>query len=269
MPGDVKAREVTHDEVGRGDVFDVQTYAIHDGPGIRTAVYLRGCPLRCAWCHNPESWAAPTGGAGSGASTWISPRELVDRVLADRPFFEDSGGGVTFTGGEPTTQPAFLLEALDLLREAGIHTALETCGELRSSLCEPLSERVDLFLFDVKHADPDAHKAGTGARNERIVANLEQLVALVGPGRVIPRIPIISDFNSSPTEVNDMLSLLEKLGYSGEVHLMAYHDWARHKYEELGLRFCEMGPPLDQHARQAIEEQFDGRDLQPVWGGGS
>lgn len=246
-----------------GELFDVQGYAIHDGPGIRTAVFLRRCPLRCAWCHNPEAWAGPPGEA-----TVTDAAELVERILLDRPFFDGSGGGVTFTGGEPTAQAEFLLEALGLLKAEGIHTAIETCGHFNSSLCEPLAKRVDLFLFDLKHADPERHREGTGAGNALILANLARLVELVGTGRIVPRIPIVPGFNESVESVEAMLSLLEALGFAGEVHLMAYHGWARHKYDELGLDF-EDRAELDESTRSAISELFCDRALVPVWGGGS
>ncbi len=246
-----------------GDVFDVQTYAIHDGPGVRTTVFLRGCPLRCGWCHNPEAWDAT-----STSCPGMSARELVDRLLLDRAFFEDSGGGVTFTGGEPTTQSGFLLEALGLLGGHGIHTAVETCGHFPPGLCEPLAERVDLFLFDLKHADPDCHKQGTGVGNALILENLERLVSLVGTERIVPRLPVVPSFNDSADSVESLLAHLERLGFAGEVHLMPYHDWARHKHERLGLEFPDRGT-LDPSVRARTHALFEGRALEAVWGGGA
>ena len=246
-----------------GQLFDVQTYAIHDGPGIRTTVFLQGCPLRCDWCHNPESWEVP---ATPGPE--IAARELVDRLLLDRAFFENSGGGVTFSGGEPTRQSEFLLEALALLKEHGVHTAIETCGHFRSSLCEPLADRVDLFLFDLKHADPDRHKEGTGVGNALIFKNLERLVSLVGTERIVPRLPLVPGFNESPDAVRSLLDLLEELGFRGEVHLMPHHDWASFKHEQLGLEFRDRGK-LDPSVRDRTLALFEGRELQAVWGGGA
>lgn len=246
-----------------GQVFDVQTYAIHDGPGIRTAVFLRGCPLRCDWCHNPEAWAAPL-----TPCPRTSARELVDRLLVDLPFFEASGGGVTFSGGEPTSQSEFLLEALELLQVHGVHTAIETCGHFRSGLCEPLAERVDIFLFDLKQADPKRHKEGTGVGNTLILENLERLVSLVGTDRIVPRLPLVPGFSDSPDAVQSLLCILERLGFDGEVHLMPYHDWARHKHEQLGLAFRDRGT-LDPSVRDRTQALFEGRELQAVWGGGA
>jgi pyruvate formate lyase activating enzyme len=246
------------------DVFDVQTYALHDGPGIRTAVFLRGCPLRCAWCHNPEAWARSPG----LSPTTRSVDELVEAVLADGPFFDASGGGVTFTGGEPTVQRAAMVEAARRLRQHGVHVALETCGEFPTSACEELVEVVDLFLFDVKHLEPDAHRAGTGGGPARIQANLERLVELAGPARVVPRVPVIPGFNATPAALTAIVERLEDLGFDGEVHLLAYHGWARTKYEELGLAY-EDRPALDDATRGALDAVFEGRRLCPVWGGGT
>jgi pyruvate formate lyase activating enzyme len=192
----------------------------------------------------------------------------VDRLLLDRPFFEDSGGGVTFTGGEPTSQSEFLLEALELLKGHGVHTAIETCGHFRSSLCEPLAERVDLFLFDLKNADPEIHKEGTGVGNKLIFENLQRLVSLVGTDRIVPRLPLVPGFSDSSDAVGSLLCTLEGLGFDGEVHLMPYHDWARHKHVQLGLEFRDRGR-LDPSVRDLTDALFEGRELQAVWGGGA
>jgi pyruvate formate lyase activating enzyme len=246
------------------DVFDVQSYALHDGPGIRTAVFLRGCPLRCAWCHNPESWACSPG--RSPAARTVD--DVVETVLADGPFFDASGGGVTFTGGEPTVQRAALVAAARRLREHGVHVALETCGEFPTSACEDLAEVVDLFLFDVKHTDPDVHRDATGVGVARIQANLERLVALVGTARVVPRVPVIPGFNANPAALTAIVDRLEDLGFRDEVHLLAYHGWARAKYDALGLAF-EDRPPLDDATRAALDAVFEGRRVRAVWGGGT
>lgn len=245
-------------------VFDVQSYALHDGPGIRTAVFLRGCPLRCAWCHNPESWACTDGPARDARTV----DELVEAVAADVPFFAASGGGVTFTGGEPTAQRPALVAAARQLRRRGIHVALETCGEFPTAACEELAEVIDLFLFDVKHTDPEAHRAATGVGTARIQANLARLVDLVGTVRVVPRVPVVPGFNATPESLTAIVDRLEGLGFDDEVHLLAYHGWARTKYEELGLAYHDR-PPLDDPTRAALDAVFEGRQLRPVWGGGT
>lgn len=220
-------------------IFDIQPYALYDGPGIRTAVYLKGCPLRCRWCHNPESQAAgpewmERAGKPERVGTEMSVDDVAARVLADRPFFERSGGGVTLSGGEPTAQPAFLTAFLARMRAEGVHTALETCGLFGADLLDGLLAGVDLFLFDLKHMDAAAHAQGTRAGNEQILRNFAALVARAGAARVTPRIPLIPGFNVDGGNLAATLALLDAHGYAGEVHLMPHHGWARAKYAGLG-----------------------------------
>jgi pyruvate formate lyase activating enzyme len=159
---------------------------------------------------------------------------VVARVLADRPFLERSGGGVTLTGGEPTAQPAFAIAILDELRQAGIHTAMETCGQFPAALVAELLPRVDLFLFDIKHLDPQAHRQGTGVDNRQILANFAAILAAAGPSRLIPRMPLIPGFNMATDNLQATFRFLADLGYAGEVHLMPHHGWAKAKYASLG-----------------------------------
>jgi pyruvate formate lyase activating enzyme len=273
-----------------GMIFDIQRYAIYDGPGIRTAVYFKGCPLRCVWCHNPESqsacpeigyWAercarceacvkvCPNGAlhfnnthAGTdrpfvrrnhdrctvcGACSEACPNdamemigheatvgEIVEQVLSDKLFYDNSGGGVTFTGGEPTAQSGFLFEALEALKEAGVHTAVETCGYFGENLIEPLAQRTDLFLYDVKHVDSTRHREATGADAEQILGNFRRILDRVGAARVIPRVPLIRGFNAAPGDIEEIAGFLHAAGYEGPVHLLPYHGWAKGKYQRLG-----------------------------------
>lgn len=248
-----------------GMIFNLQRYSLHDGPGIRTTVFLKGCPARCWWCHNPESQAptpeiacsqnrciccdacllachdalqpretcrncgacadaCPTG-ARELLGRETSVDEVLQSVLKDRMFFEDSGGGVTFSGGEPLCQPAFLKELLNGCRAHGLHTAVDT-----AALCPPetlldLAPLVDLFLFDLKCADEELHQQGTGTGNRRILENLERL------GRVHRniwiRIPVIPGFNDKKEEMEALASRAAGSAGVRQVWLLPYHgSWA-------------------------------------------
>ena len=253
-----------------GVIFDVQTACLYDGPGLRTTVYLRGCPLRCAWCHNPEAWLAPdreTPSPRGGPPSFrrVTVDELVAEVIVDAPFFADSGGGVTFSGGEPTVQSEFLLEALAAFRARGIHTAIETCGDFPAELIDALLERCDLFLFDLKSVDPARHAFGTGRDNGRIVANLSELARRVDATRLIPRVPLIPGFNTDPSSLETIAELLAQLGLSGPAHLMPYHAMARDKYRRLGRsdEFVER-PAVTHEEIAAAEGIFREMSFEPL-----
>jgi pyruvate formate lyase activating enzyme len=266
-----------------GTLFDIQPYSIYDGPGIRTTVFLKGCPLRCAWCHNPESQrlkpemgynadkctscgrcveACPNGalaptdagvvrdygrcaacglcceacpnGAHEKIGYEMSAVDVVEKVALDRPFFDESSGGVTITGGEPTLQKEFLLEMVDLFKESDIHVALETCGYFRRELASILTEKVDLFLFDVKQIDPGIHKKFTGVENGLILENFSLVAKNGGGEKIIPRVPLIPGFNADPSSIKDICGFLKEAGHPGPIHLMPYNKMAGSKYEKLG-----------------------------------
>jgi pyruvate formate lyase activating enzyme len=257
-----------------GLVFNVQRYSLHDGPGIRTTVFLKGCPARCLWCHNPEGQSfapeilvvetrcascgtcaaacphgAPPPGSGlctaCGACVEACPagarqlagREMtvdavVDEVLRDRVFYEESGGGVTFSGGEPLAQPEFLAGLLAACRAAGIHTAVDTCGFSPRERLLVLASLVDLFLFDVKLLDDARHRALTGLPAAPILDNLRALAAV--HANVWIRVPVVPGYTDAEADIAATAALVAGLPGVRRVSLLPYHRTGTQKARRLG-----------------------------------
>lgn len=232
----------------RGNIFDIKRYAIHDGPGIRTTVFLKGCHLRCRWCHNPESQSLEP------CSMWqiqklggrefreertvgyaIRPEELWEEVRKDQVFFEESGGGVTFSGGEPLAQSAFLLECLKLCKAHKIHTCVDTAGVASGELLEEICRYTDLFLYDIKTAEPDRFAESVGKGYRQVWENLRRITSW--GGKVIIRIPVIPGFNDSPESVGKIIAELQTMPGLHEVNLLPYHRTGADKYKRLGMTY--------------------------------
>ena len=243
-----------------GMIFDIQRFSVHDGPGIRTTVFMKGCPLRCKWCHNPEGLtgapqvqflreecigcgrcgedrtAEKAKGCPSGAlkvlgKEW-SAEALLEAVLADREFY-GSGGGVTFSGGECLLQHGFVAHMLRLLKERGIHTAVDTSGAVPWEAFEAVLPYCDTYLYDVKAADPELHREATGRDNGQILHNLRELSRRGADLRI--RIPVIPGVNDGPEEFRAIGALLAPLGVRS-VTLIPYHTLGKSKYATLGMR---------------------------------
>lgn len=229
-----------------GIIFDIKRFAVNDGPGIRTTIFFKGCPLRCHWCHNPEGISkhpvASTKSITVDGNSYsvpytigrkISPANLLDEILKDSIFMEESGGGVTFSGGEPLIQPAFLKETLALCRQHGIHTAVDTSGYASWNAIEPILEYTNLFLFDIKCISHALHLKRTGVSNKLILENLNRISA--HGGNIHIRIPVIPGFNSNIHEMLQILETIKGLTHVDRVDLLPFHKIASTKYSRLNM----------------------------------
>ena len=231
-----------------GIIFNIQRFALHDGPGIRTTVFFKGCPLRCWWCHNPESHKIlPEKFNGCNlrrgfdqtfsvikdeVGKEISVDELITEILKDKVFYEESTGGVTFSGGEPLMQPEFLSEVLKECKASGIHTAVDTSGFSAIEKVKSAAADTDLFLFDLKLMNDDLHQKYTGVSNQLILKNLLELDQL--NKKIIIRIPIIPEITDSEENLMAIRGFISYLKNVQEVNLLPYHRTGEGKYAKYG-----------------------------------
>jgi len=301
--------------VSEGRVFNIQRCSVHDGPGIRTTVFLKGCPLSCSWCHNPEgideapvlminadrclncgacSEACPVenGGAAPAGQLWDrgactrcgscveacpadarelagcdwSVDELVDELERDRVFFDTSGGGVTFSGGEPLAQAGFLSDCLRECRRRGLHTTVDTCGLAPRETLLRVAKLADLVLYDLKHMDPNRHRSETGADNRLILDNLHALSE--SDVDVWIRVPLIPGFNGDAANIEATGAFLENLPRRHRVFVLPYHGIAtgkRSRLEEAGDRPGLRSPEAE--ALGAVAEALAKHNLEVAVGG--
>lgn len=230
-----------------GRIFNIQRFSIHDGPGIRTIVFFKGCFMHCAWCCNPESQryeieTLVENGKEKQVGRDVTVEEIMPEILADIPFYRRSGGGVTLSGGEFLTQPEFAAELLAACKDEGLHTAVESTANAPLASIERVLPYIDLYLLDIKHADSAKHKRFTGAGNERILENARH-IAKSGT-ELIVRTPVIPGFNDTPEEIRAISRIALSLGVK-EHHLLPYHRLGQGKYEGLGRKYSLDGvePP--------------------------
>ncbi len=225
----------------QGIVFDIREFAVHDGPGIRTTVFLKGCPLACQWCHNPEGqrrepqeMRSPGGSRTAGRE--VAPEELAAILNRQAGILRDNEGGVTFSGGEPLMQAAFVAEVIDRLRlSGGMHVLLDTCGYGSAKDFRRLLERTQLVYYDLKLIDPVVHRHYTGCDNGPILANL-QLLAESGVPYVI-RVPLVPGVTDTDEALAAIAGRVAGLPGLQEVHLLPYNRAAGAKYAAAGMAF--------------------------------
>ncbi len=283
-----------------GCIFNIERFATRDGPGIRTTVFLKGCPLRCLWCSNPESISpfpqmmyfenlcqqcgrcaqacdygatavTPEGRikldrslcTNCGKCVGVCPararemtgklvtvEEVLDEVRQDSLFYQNSGGGVTASGGEPTQQPEFVRELFRQCQDHVIHTCLDTCGFTRPEILQSVLDVTDLVLYDVKHMDPDRHKELTGVDNSIILDNLRMMAAQSRP--VVVRVPLIPGINDTRENLSALAALMKDIGLR-RIDILPYHAYGLSKYDRLGLEYklADLKP----HEESEVEEK--------------
>ncbi len=263
-----------------GLIFDIRRFSVHDGPGIRTAVFFKGCPLSCWWCHNPESrdfriehsvkhlrLNGKKFEREESTGKWMSADEVMLEIELDRIFYDESGGGVSFSGGEPIFQEAFLAELMKTCKQRGIHTALDTSGYATSGAMASVAGWADLILFDLKLMNDRLHKQYTGVSNTLILENLKYLVK-EGKNIILrfPVIPGITDTTENISEMKAFISgvLLNIPGHNVTVpnklqlSLLPYHSMAREKYRRFSkTNLLKDLPDLKPEELQLLKQEFE------------
>lgn len=241
-----------------GRIFNIQRFSIHDGPGIRTIVFFKGCYMRCAWCCNPESqdYAIQTmveNGKEKTVGKDVTVEEILPEILADESYYRRSGGGVTLSGGEFLGQHEFAAELLKACKEYGLHTAVESTANAPWEKIEAVLPYIDLYLMDVKHMDSTKHKEYTGSGNERILENAKKL-AKSGVELII-RTPVVPGFNDTAEEIRAISRFAASLGAVKEHHLLPYHRLGSDKYAGLGRNYAlkEIEPPTQERMEYLLE----------------
>lgn len=299
-----------------GIIFDIKHYAIHDGPGIRSTVFFKGCSLQCQWCHNPEGIhtepeiflrnekcpsecrfcisACPNGaiirnkgsievdlslcdlcseceeacvyGALEIIGRKVSVKDVMGELEKDSLFYEESQGGVTFSGGEPFEQPIFLNALLDKAKSKDLHTTVDTCGYFNPNLLANFDRKVDLFLYDLKMIDDEKHKKYTGKSNNLILDNLRRLTA--NGHRVAVRIPLIAGINDDDNNIEKTVEFLKTLNHIEQINLLPYHSGGSLKQKRLGKKQLHAGFQSPSSERmEAIKKIFKANGFSVKVGG--
>ena len=242
----------------KGRIFDIQRYSIHDGGGIRTIVFIKGCPLRCKWCCNPEGQhynveKMTLGGKEKIVGQDVTVGEIIDIVERDRIYYRRSGGGLTLSGGESLTQPDFAVALLKTAKERGINTAMESTGFADFSVISRYLPYLDLYLMDIKHMNSAKHKEFTSQPNELILENAKKITD--AGARLIVRTPVIPTFNATKEEIGEIARFASSLKGVTQMHLLPYHRIGTDKYKGLNRDYSLTGiePPSKELMNELLE----------------
>ncbi len=241
-----------------GRIFDIQRYSIHDGTGIRTIVFLKGCVLRCRWCCNPESQEykiqeMTVAGKKKIIGRDVTVAEVMEEVMKDGDYYRNSNGGLTLSGGECLCQPDFAAALLRAAKENGINTAIESAATLPFENIQKLLPYLDTYLMDIKHMDPRKHEEFTGKPNTRILENARKVAE--SDVELIIRVPVIPTFNNTPEEIRQIATFAASLPGVEQLHLLPYHRLGQDKYTGLGREYLLDGiEPMSQSYMESLLE---------------
>ena len=265
----------------KGLIFSVRRYSIHDGPGIRVTFFMKGCPLKCRWCHNPEGispfpeMVIQTNKIGERefskneeVGTYYSVEDILEIIDKEKVFFKQSKGGITFSGGEPMPQVEFLLEALKECKKNGYHTAVDTSGYSSADNYRSIIPFTDLFLFDIKHLDDVKHIESTGVSNTGIIENYRHL--LESGKDIMVRIPVIPGFNDDTDHLERLKNFISstKTASLKRINLLPFHKTGSSKYKKFNFPYLMEGIiPPDEGKMQKIKELFTETGIKVKIGG--
>lgn len=228
-----------------GRLHSIETFGALDGPGIRTVFFMQGCPARCMYCHNPDTWEEEAG-------EQVTVGEVISRARRGRPYYGENGG-VTFSGGEPLLQADFLIEAMDALRKDGINSAIDTSGTYFDEKSEEVISHCDMVLLDIKHIDPSRFKELTGREQGTLSLLIDAVNRQEKP--VWIRQVIVPGFNDDEEYIRELNKFLKRIKYIRKIELLGYHNMAEPKYDKLGIKYRLKGvKPMDSESLKKLSD---------------
>lgn len=228
-----------------GRLHSIETFGALDGPGIRTVFFMQGCPARCMYCHNPDTWEEEAG-------EQVTVGEVISRARRGRPYYGENGG-VTFSGGEPLLQADFLIEAMDALRKDGINSAIDTSGTYFDEKSEEVISHCDMLLLDIKHIDPSRFKELTGREQGTLSLLIDAVNRQEKP--VWIRQVIVPGFNDDEEYIRELNKFLKRIKYIRKIELLGYHNMAEPKYDKLGIKYRLKGvKPMDSDSLKKLSD---------------